>query len=538
MPAGCSPLQATQPSASGEVWKASLADLDRLDRACTAGALSLNAARIVVRDVPICCIPELSVSNCSYAVTKSWEQAAVAAATAQRMPLASFDHVLLDFPERNCDWAGRGYLGGNRVLVNNLGRMDLTERSEVLQHEMGHNYGALHPGVLNLAAYAGTAMPSEAQAPLDRQRSALSYHGYDKAGPHCFLLPQLAVHLKVSRPRALTGAQLTPGRIVTADIRPYFAARNACLMVDPSRWAGGGFASWRIWVPYATTDGFTYPLDPSPTPWNNMLLVHLTSAKWTTGGYQEVYRIAALLEGESATVPQLGLTIRFAGRKGQRAGTSSLVQVGRYAQGGRPCELAAARVTQASPTKFQMRLLHASDGPLCLRACADPSNCSLPPGLGYPAAYRPVFFSECDQGGEDEDEEGQGGRDATYWTAVAFSDGFSQYVNAATGLCLTATKARKQDSLNPPGDPNLRPRLVLAPCSSAIDWNDPEQQYSGQLFGLRRGSILDSQGVRLVPANQHPQFGAVCVDACKMSSCLQGLPDDDAAAAATAYFCW
>lgn len=65
------------------------------------------------------------------------------------------------------------------------------------------------------------------QAPLDRQRSALSYHGYDRAGPHCFLLPQLAVHLRLYRPPALGAPQLQPGRIVSKDVPPYFAARNA-----------------------------------------------------------------------------------------------------------------------------------------------------------------------------------------------------------------------------------------------------------------------------------------------------------------------
>lgn len=30
----------------------------------------------------------------------------MAAASAQRIRLASYDHVLLDFPERGCDWSG------------------------------------------------------------------------------------------------------------------------------------------------------------------------------------------------------------------------------------------------------------------------------------------------------------------------------------------------------------------------------------------------------------------------------------------------
>ncbi len=71
-----------------------------------------------------------------------------------------------------------------------------------------------------------------AQAPLDRQRSALAYHGYDRAGPHCFLLPQLAVNLGLYRPPALAAAQLKPGRIVTKDLRPYFAARDAVRLLS------------------------------------------------------------------------------------------------------------------------------------------------------------------------------------------------------------------------------------------------------------------------------------------------------------------
>lgn len=96
-------------------------------------------------------------------------------------------------------------------------------------------------------------------------------------------------------------------------------------------------------------------------------------------------------------------------------------------------------------------------------------------------------------------------------------------MGTATGRCLAAPLTPPAARLPPPPRrrlpriaahrpahaANLRPRLVLAPCSSAIDWNNPDQQYSGQLFGLQRGSVLDPRGVRLVPANQHPQFGAV-----------------------------
>lgn len=67
----------------------------------------------------------------------------------------------------------------------------------------------------------------EQQAPLDRQRSAVSYHLMDNAGPHCFLLPQLAVHLKVSKPPELTATQLVPGRINVVSMKPYYAAANA-----------------------------------------------------------------------------------------------------------------------------------------------------------------------------------------------------------------------------------------------------------------------------------------------------------------------
>ncbi len=48
---------------ASQVWRASLADVDRLDRSCTAGALSLNTARSTVRDVAIRCIPERTATR-------------------------------------------------------------------------------------------------------------------------------------------------------------------------------------------------------------------------------------------------------------------------------------------------------------------------------------------------------------------------------------------------------------------------------------------------------------------------------------------
>lgn len=120
-----------------------------------------------------------------------------------------------------------------------------------------------------------------------------------------------------------------------------------------------------------------------------------------------------------------------------------------------------------------MRLPYAAGGALCLRACADPANCSLPPSLGYPAAYRPVYFADCEgeDGEDDQGEDGQGDDDQqgedqqrrpgwgwqqggarSLWTAVAYSDGYARFVNAATGLCLQVTAASRGDNLNPPGD--------------------------------------------------------------------------------------
>lgn len=154
-------------------------------------------------------------------------------------------------------------------------------------------------------------------------------------------------------------------------------------------------------------------------------------------------------------------------------------------------ELAATLVAQATPSKFQLRLPFAGGGPLCLRSCGGLDSCSLPPTLGLPPTYRPVFFSDCgddegEGGGDDQNEDGDGGNGQqgqqgqqgesqpsgapSDWTAVAFSDGFAQYVNAATGLCLTEAPASKAYSLSPPGDREWPGTLLLAglwcaPCA-------------------------------------------------------------------------
>ncbi len=154
-------------------------------------------------------------------------------------------------------------------------------------------------------------------------------------------------------------------------------------------------------------------------------------------------------------------------------------------------ELAATLVAQATPSKFQLRLPFAGGGPLCLRSCGGLDSCSLPPTLGLPPTYRPVFFSDCgddegEGGGDDQNEDGDGGNGQqgqqgqqggsqpsgapSDWTAVALSDGFAQYVNAATGLCLTEAPASKAYSLSQPGDREWPGTLLLAglwcaPCA-------------------------------------------------------------------------
>jgi len=87
-------------------------------------------------------------------------------------------------------------------------------------------------------------------------RSAISYHLFDRRGPHCYLLPQLALNFNVWKPRTLGAAQLRPGRVVAATMPPLYAARDAGLRIDPSGWDQGPRGRWRVWVSYAGTHGY------------------------------------------------------------------------------------------------------------------------------------------------------------------------------------------------------------------------------------------------------------------------------------------
>lgn len=46
-------------------------------------------------------------------------------------------------------------------------------------------------------------------------------------------------------------------RSQSSHFHPFPCPAGQGLVIDPSRWSGSVYASWRIWVSYTTTDGYT-----------------------------------------------------------------------------------------------------------------------------------------------------------------------------------------------------------------------------------------------------------------------------------------
>jgi hypothetical protein len=81
--------------------------------------------------------------------TDAWANAAMAAATADGVSLAGYEHVVFAFPATpGCGWAGLAQLPGRYAWLQGTGAMSL----RVFAHELGHNLGTHHASTLSCMA--------------------------------------------------------------------------------------------------------------------------------------------------------------------------------------------------------------------------------------------------------------------------------------------------------------------------------------------------------------------------------------------------
>jgi len=78
--------------------------------------------------------------------TSAWSTAASAAAAAEGIDLASFDHVVYAFPRVSaCAWSGLATMPGRSAWLNGSSGMTL----RTMAHELGHNLGTHHANALS-----------------------------------------------------------------------------------------------------------------------------------------------------------------------------------------------------------------------------------------------------------------------------------------------------------------------------------------------------------------------------------------------------
>jgi hypothetical protein len=201
-------------------------------------------------------------ATCDYtSIGSAAEAAALAASSAYNAN--NYNFVVYLFPAQSCGWAGLAYVGfPHKAWINGTNYF----ATQVIGHEMGHNFGLLHAGSLNCGAsvIGGACSVAEYGDPWDTMGN------------------QRAMHFNAAQKALLNW-------IPNSSVRTHTSG-SATYTLNPLEAAGGAVYAIKIptssssrtyWVEYRQPLGFDAPLSAYP---NNGAQVRVSSPfEWSSG---------------------------------------------------------------------------------------------------------------------------------------------------------------------------------------------------------------------------------------------------------------
>jgi hypothetical protein len=200
--------------------------------------------------------------TCDYTAISSAANAAAQALNAT-YTAANYNYVVYLFPSQPCGWAGLAYVGfPHQAFINGIGSFV----TQVVAHEMGHNFGLWHSGSLSCgaAAIGGSCSVAEYGDPWDTMGN------------------QRAMHFNAMQKSRLGWI---PGSSVVTH-----SAGSANYTLAPLESAGGAVYAVKIptsnssrtyWLEYRQPIGFDAPLSAYPT---NGVQVRVSNPfEWASG---------------------------------------------------------------------------------------------------------------------------------------------------------------------------------------------------------------------------------------------------------------
>jgi hypothetical protein len=113
-------------------------------------------------------------ASCDWSTIGSKAEAAAVAAN-PAYNASNYNFVVYLFPTQSCGWLGLAYVGfPHKAWINGTGAF----RTQVISHEMGHNFGLWHAGSLNCGAVAigGSCSVAEYGDPFDTMGNSHAMH--------------------------------------------------------------------------------------------------------------------------------------------------------------------------------------------------------------------------------------------------------------------------------------------------------------------------------------------------------------------------
>jgi hypothetical protein len=243
-------------------------------------------------------------SNCPWSTIGSAADAAALAASSS-YNVSNYNFVVYLFPSLACGWSGLAYVGfPHKAWINGTGAF----ATQVISHEMGHNFGLLHAGSLNCgaASIGGSCSVAEYGDPFDTMGNSHAMHFN-------------------ARQKALLNW------IPASSIKTHTSG-SANYTLNPLEQAGGSTYAIRIptassqrtyWLEFRQPLGFDSPSNPAANfSWpNNGAQIRVASPfEWTAGsddteivdmtpGSGGGFGDAALINGQAFTDSTYGVNV-------------------------------------------------------------------------------------------------------------------------------------------------------------------------------------------------------------------------------------
>ena len=220
LPTDCPNVVASSPTSTNQMWLELLRNASDFLSAHTAGQISYDLDNLLIANVSVPCFSPPNPKECVEENESKKVQLAIEAATTAGINIKNFDSQIIDLPANNCLWAGMGFVGGNILMLNNIQSLDVWALGTFV-HEMGHNFGMIHPMSLKLTGTPPTSTPSEGSPNTGSDWSRT----WNKETLHFANLPQM-VAMKLSSPTNISSARLPLGQATAFSFKSYWFGRK------------------------------------------------------------------------------------------------------------------------------------------------------------------------------------------------------------------------------------------------------------------------------------------------------------------------